>query len=204
MFIELLLPSWLSGLAAVATGVLAAGTAVLLRNGSDSVQQGLLGLRHAYIYSSVGASVRTATHSFAQNEYLNDVLTVLLWGAAGLVVYAILQGILNEVGKAKSLLRELHYVHADRRGIVRNIALRATIRLLALAGWWLLFRYLILGVVPYTVAVAHTSGQHPADVGGWVRTVAAVIGCMLGVHVSVVLLRLSVLRVRLFGDNIGE
>jgi hypothetical protein len=202
LWIAILLPTWLSGLIAITVGVVVTSLAVLLTREGNTVQQSLLGLQHVYVQSSVGSSVQTVGDNFAKNKYLNNVLLFLLWGSAGLVIYSILQSILREFSRANELLRRLDYVNADRHGIIRSVATRTAIRLAAFVCWWLLVRLTIFRVIPYTIAAAHTSALSLADASAWLHTVEAAVGCMLCVHALTVLLRLSLLRVRLLGSDI--
>lgn len=194
-----LLPSWMSGLIAALAGILVIGGTVLLTHAGSTLHQGLLGLHLAYQQSS---GAQTVSNTFAQNNSLNNVLLFVLWGAVGLVIYSIVQNMVHEFSSADELVHELHYVHADRRKILRAVGLRATVRLGALLAWWLLVRFMVYKLVPYDIAAARLSALHLTNVSDWARSVLGGAVCMLGVHGLTILLRLLVLRPRLFGGEI--
>lgn len=196
------MPSWLSALACGLFGAfIIIGTIVLSHVGTD-VQQSLLGLHNVYSESSVGTNVHTIGNNFGRNQLLNNSLLFILWGSVGLVVYSIVQGALNELKQADKLLHELNYVHANRQTIVRNVALRAAIRLGALLTWWFVLRFLIYMLMPYAIATAHTSAANLTVPSDWAWSLLAGFALAVGLHVLVVLTRLVFLRPRLFGEQI--
>lgn len=202
LFEDLLLPSWFSGFAAVTIGVLLVAGTIVLTVFGDTVQQSLLGLQHVYTQSSVGAKVSTISDNFASNTYLNNVLLFLLWGSVGLMVYSVVQGIVSELSRANSLVQELRFAQVDRRSILREALLRETVKVLAFVTWWVIFRYAIFKLTPFTIATAHTSATHLANVADWGYSLLAIVLCVLTVHVLTVLMRLSFLRARVFGTEI--
>lgn len=204
LFEDLLLPSWLSGLAAVTIGILLVGLTIALTKFGSTVQQSLLGLQHVYTQSPVVTKVSTISDNFANNAYLNNVLLFLLWGTVGLMVYSVVQGIWTELSRANNVMQEMHFVNANRSVIIRDALLRETIKIIAFVGFWLLFRYAIFNLAPLTIANAHTATTHPGSIGDWGHTLFAALLCVLTMHVLTVLARLSVLRARLFGTEIEE
>jgi hypothetical protein len=195
-------PSWLSGLISLLVGVTVIVSTILLTRVGNTVQQSLLGLHNVYNASSVGRSVETVTNNFAQNSDLNNVLLFLMWGSVGLLVYSIVQGVAKELHDADRLLRELEEVPASRSSILHDLFLRAIIRLVSLACWWILLRFTIYELFPYTIAAAHISALNPANAGDWTQTLLAGLGCMLAMHGLTIFLRLTFLRARLFGGDI--
>ncbi len=200
--VAFLAPTWLSSLICICFGgIVIFGTVLLTHVGSD-VQQSLIGLHSVYSQSSVGTSVQTIGNNFGDNTYLNNALLFLLWGSVGLVVYSIVQSGMKEFGQADKLLHELNYVHANRRDILRNVALRAAIRLGALCAWWIMLRFIIFTLVPYAIATAHICAMHLLGVSDWAHSLLAGAACALGAHVLIVLVRLVFLRPRLVGEEI--
>lgn len=198
-----LLPSSMSALiCGLFGGLTVFGTIVLTHVGSD-VQQSLIGLHNVYLTSSIGANVHTVGNNFGQNAFLNNALLFILWGTIGLVVYSIVQGAMNELREADKLLRELNYVHANRDAIIKNVALRAAIRLGSLLTWWFVLRFIIYKLVPYAIASAHISAANLLGPFDWLRSLLAGFACALGLHVLIVLTRLIFLRPRLIGDSIS-
>ncbi|HSW79947.1 MAG TPA: hypothetical protein VLG47_04170 [Candidatus Saccharimonadales bacterium] len=202
LLVVFLSPSWLSALVCFLFGLfIIIGTVLLTHVGSD-VQQSLLGLHNVYTTSSLGTSVHTVGNNFGQNQFLNNTLLFILWGTVGLVVYSIVQGALNELKEADKLLKELNYVHAKRNEIIKNVALRAAIRLGALIFWWFILRLLIFMIVPYAIAAAHISSANLTVPNDWLWSLIAGFACMIGLHILIVLTRLIFLRPRLFGEQI--
>ena len=198
---DLVLPSWLSGLTACTTTVAIIGLTVTLTHLGGTVQQSLLGLKNVYTQSPLGTTLQTVSANYATNTYLNNVLLFILWASVGLMVYSIVQAILTEFGNVHNFLREIRYINGGQH-ILRDTLVRLLIKVLAFASWWILFRYTIFNLAPYTIAAAHTSAVRPVDLIGWAHCLLAALLCILAVHGLTILLRLSVLRARVFGEDI--
>lgn len=195
-----LLPSWLSGFVAVTVTVVIVGLAVIFTHFGTTVMQSLVGLQHAYAQSSVGV----ISNELASNTWLNNTLLFIMWGSVGLMAYSVAHGIFSEFSKAREVLREAHYINAEHQHILRNAILRETVKIAALAAWWLLFRYAIFTLIPHMVATAHIFAANPAQPSGWYSCLIESIVCIVIIHVLTVLMRLSLLRVRIFGTDIEE
>ncbi len=197
-----MLPSWASGFLAVTVSILLIGLTVVLTHFGDTVQQSALGLQHAYSQSSIGARAIMVSNNFASNSILNNVLIFLLWGSIGLMVYSVVQASVTELKRANNVIQELHYINADRRTILRETFIRECIKIIAFVCFWLLLRYTVFKLVPYTIAVSHTLALHPAALTPWLRCAYVALLCILTLHFLTVLLRLTLLRPRLFGADI--
>jgi hypothetical protein len=198
LFKSLLLPSFLSGFIAFVTSITLFLFSVILTHFGNTVQQSAFGLQHELAQSSVG----TISANLAGNHYLNDVLLFLLWGSIGLVVFMIVQGLWVELSRASDLAHQLNYINADRGSIVRGAFIRALVKTAAFIAWWVLFRYAIFTVAPYTITAAHTLALHPAALSNWEHGILAFVVCIVVIHILVVLMRLMVLRSRVFGQKV--
>jgi hypothetical protein len=197
----LISPSWASGILTVLIGLLVVGGTILLTRIGGATQQSLLGLHAVYRQSSIGVDSDAVGRHLSSNTLFNNAVLFVLWGSVGLVVYSIVQGMANELKSTDELLHELHYVHVDRHKIVRDAVLRAIIRFMALAAWWILAWFMLHKIFPYAIAAAHTSAFRLADTRDGVRTVLGLAYCLVSVHVLIVLVRLTVLRPRLIGNS---
>jgi hypothetical protein len=196
------MPTWLSSLICVGCAVVVVLGTIILTHVGTVVQQSLIGLHSVYNQSSIGVDVKTIGNNFGNNSFLNNALLFVLWGSVGLVVYSVVQGTVNELKQADELLHELNYVHANRRSIVRNTLIRATIRLGSLLTWWFVLRFIIYKLLPYAIASAHQSASRSLNLGDLIRSLLSVVAIALGIHLLIVLARLIMLRPRLFGDAI--
>lgn len=204
LFSAFLAPSWLSGLIVIVVGVFILGGTITLTHLGGAVQQSLLGLGQAYQQTSIGGSVHAVGTKISSNPILNNSLLFILWGTVGLVVYSIAQSAVNEIRNTNELFHELDYVHANRNGMVRDIVLRGVIRAGALIAWAVLARYTIYTFIPYAIAATHNTALRLTSMHDWERSLLTTLGCMLSVHFLAVLLRLAMMRTRLFGSSLEE
>lgn len=194
---SLLTPSSLSGTAAILVALAATAGTILFTHANTTIREGVLGLHLAYTQSSLSQSAQLSSSST-----VNTVLLATLWGSVGLLVYSIVRGLTSELRHTTDLVHSLTYVHMRRREFLAQTAVRAFVRIGALACWWLLLWFTAYRVIPYTVAAAHFSAIHTSDAKSWLRMLLAGIGCTLCIHSLTILMRLVFLRVRAFGDTL--
>jgi hypothetical protein len=197
-------PSWLSGLVSVTAGLVVVFGTVTLTIFGNTVQQSLVGLHDAYTQNSIIENVQIVTNKIASNTAINNLLLFLMWGLVGLVIYSIVENAARGWNGAEKLLHNLAFFRDKRESILENIFARSLLRILALIGWWILMRLTVYHVIPYAIASAHDTAQKLGSVYSWFTTIA--LGCLviICVHGLTVLLRLMVLRTRLFDSDFVE
>src|SRR5581483_5158345 len=204
LIVRLVTPSWASGLFAMLIGITTVIGTILLTRLGNSTQQSLLGLHAVYSQSSLSINVNAVGQHLGSNSFFNNAVLFVLWGSVGLVVYSIVQGLVTEFKNTDDLLREMHYVHANRQTLVHDTTIRAITRLTALAAWWTLAWILLHKVFPYAIASAHLTAYHTVDTHNWLHTLLGFCYCLLSLHGLTVLSRLIVLRPRLTGNSIVD
>jgi hypothetical protein len=199
----LLTPSWSSGILIVFITILIVGGTIVITHVGSATQQSILGLHGVYKNSSIGMDANGVGSHLGKNVAFNNSILFVLWGAVGLGVYSIVQGLATELRNTDDLLRELTYVHINRKNILREATSRALIRLAAVAGWWILaFMIIIRKIIPYAIASAHDTADNYTSANDWLHTALAIVLCLLSFHGLVILTRLTLLRPRLFGNEI--
>lgn len=202
LLIILLLPSYLSSSSALLFMLsLIAFPFLSLRVGSLT-RQDLSTLHTIYHQSHFGSAADLIGQHLSQNMIINNVLLFLMWGSVGLVVYLIVQGILNTLKDADNMVNELGYVNADKRQMVTAAIGRAIIRLIALAAWWIVFRLVLFNLAPLAWDTAKIASATTNSINGWSQSIIYAITCALALHCLTVLMRLALLRPRLFSNII--
>jgi hypothetical protein len=199
----LLLPSWLSATIAIAVGlVLVIGPWLLFHYGSG-VQQSTLGLSTVYHQSSLAAEAQAVSAKFLTNSRVGDTIFFCLWAAVGWVIYLVSVNIVKGLGQIWTLSRELHYVNIVRHNVIHEIVVRSAVRVVSIIAWWLLLRFLAYHLIPYSLAAMHDVVVNPC-LHNWLTGLWYGLLCVLVVHGLTVLLRIMVLRPRLFGKSAIE
>lgn len=141
---------------------------------------------------------------FTDNVFSNPALTKVLffgfWMMIGLFAYISVVSIANLVGEAGQNIASEHYMHAQVKRIKERLLLRLAMRaaaLLAICLWgWVILRFLL----PFSVLAVRV-GLNQISSGFYALLGVAVLWVSL--HLLIVLLRLLVLRPRVFSSYEG-
>lgn len=196
----MLTPSWLSGLIACLIALAIVGGTLALPHFNSYLNQGVLGLHTVTQHNTLTNAFQTVSERLSNNNAVNTALLFVLWCPVGLAVYYIAESIVRGLTHIDSLSHEFGYVNANRESMRRAIIWRAVLRIAAVAGWWLALHFTLYKVIPYAIATARVTTLHDTNAGYWLRSVAMAVACALCVQVITALLRLMVLRPRLWGE----
>ncbi len=203
----LLLPSWLSGLLVGLASVLIVAVAVsssvrYYGNSLGGTLQQLFNLYHAgHPPTSVSTTYQTLGNNFSASTLVSDIPLFIFWAGVGLVVYSFAANIFNALQNVADLKAELTYVNADRHELLLAAFEHLAIRLAVLVLWvpFLLLTGHVL--LPYTIAVAHAG---TGTISSWLAAgyiIWAVFLLALCLHIHTVLLRVLLLKPRVFWQS---
>lgn len=199
LFGQLVTPSWLSGLVAVVASLaLVTTAAVTLHYNGSSLQ--LLRQTQADSQSVIAQDSNSVNANLTANWFVSDIPLLVLWGAVGWLAYLLVTQTIRAFTNAIDLHSELQYVHANRRQQLQQIFLRFGIRLILLVTWLLYAEFTIHVLVPYIMALADAGSGGL----GWLADTTYLLSAMgltvVCVHLHTVMLRLVLLRPRVFGQ----
>jgi hypothetical protein len=200
LFLSLLSPSLLSGAITSLLGILLLIGPFLLIHFGNTAQEGFLGLHIAYQQSSLTSVAHGVSTQFLGNPHVGQAVFLAFWGAVGLVVYLMAASLVRRSEDFFSLVHQMDYVNVVRHQYVQYHLIRAIVRIVAVVGWCLLLPNFIYKIVPYSLAAAQVSAEH-STLNHWLTSILFCFGSVLILHVLTVLLRLMVLRPRLFGQS---
>ena len=199
----LLSPSWLSGFCCILISLIViAGVVVVSHYKGSALQQEFLNWRNAAASSAYNLALDEPFQDSSLQNTTNTVLTFVLWGFVGLLVYCVVFEIYNLLHKAEDLKEELHYVHARRKDLIRQTAMTLAVRLLVLAVWFAYTVAFIGYILPYIMAAANVAASQLASVRGAGLVLGAFFVLTLCLHLHVLLLRLLLLRPRVFHSEV--
>ena len=198
----LLQPSWLSGLIAIIASLATLAVAIVVSNyEGSSLQQELFSARQGGPITSF--NFQAVTDNLARNSVISNMPLFLFWAALGVIVYLFATSIWAAFSHAEELREEMEYVNAPRQNLVRTAALHAIVRLAAL-GLWIAYLQLFLKVLlPYVLAAAHVAAVG-LSLANFAYSFLALFVLFVGLQVHVIFLRLVLLRLRAFGNDLTE
>lgn len=187
---EVLKPSWLSGLVIICAGLIVSiGSIITFSLSHSSFKQELLSWQQSRTHAAlplIGQSTQTVNPTIQNTWPL-----ILLWALVGLVIYVIAASIVRLILQIIEFRKELDYVHANRRSMVRTTVEHIFMRLIAailLISLGLLF---IDRILPFAVSESSTAQAHLLSVhGGWFAFASFALTA-LTFYVGSVLLRLT-------------
>lgn len=191
---HLLQPSYLSATIAVLTTLIAVGSVVMSR---AYLATGWL----ADALHTVATSNQSLfAHSTGDGSSpFNAVLLFLFWALLGLATYFMVIGMVQAVGEVRELGQEMTYVHTDRKAILLNYLERLLARFGGLALLFITTAIYLKLVLPFALWAVGTTRLTLLNL---LVAVVSVFFLLLTMHLLTVLLRVIVLRPRLFTAEI--
>lgn len=193
----LLKPSWLSGLIAVVVSlVIVVGTVAMIHYNGSSWQLLLSHQQHHTVESNSVAFEQQVT----KNVFVSNLPLLVFWAGVGMIVYSFIIALSDVFRNVLELKEEMHYVHANRKRLLRQAVLHLVLRATFLAVWVACVHYTIHVLLPYIIALAYAGS---GDIG-WLYNSTYLVGALIisaiSLHLHTVLLRLVLLKPRLFGQ----
>ncbi len=195
----LLLPSWLSGLITVTVSLFVVLGANILSQHTDGTLRQLFTVQSST--TSVNTDYDTIGNNLSANSLISNIPLLIFWAATGLIVYSFVINLLTAFSKVAHLKAEMNYMHADRKQLQREAVEHLIVRLIVLAVWFPLLHFSTHVVLPYAIAVGHVAigivGLLPA-IGYTLWGISLLVICL---HLHTIMLRLLLLRPRLFWQS---
>lgn len=143
---------------------------------------------------------QTIGHALDSNNIVSNLPLLLFWALVGFVVYLFAINIVSSVKGAAELKNEIeNYTNLNRRQIVLEVLQKLLIRLIVLLVWVPYINLFFHQLVPYVATLGVVASLHLLSVTGVSCTLLALIVLFVGLHVHAILLRLLVLKPRVFG-----
>jgi hypothetical protein len=195
---KLLTPSWLSGLVAIMAGLaMSVGVIVAFHVANNSFRQQLTALSQTQQHQQT--LTQPGELPPAQNNSLQaNVPVLVLFAFAGVAIYSIATGLVNSVRSLAQIRREINYVNARPKSLLKEFSEQAGLRLGALLVWALFTTVFVRRIIPYAITSAHASAVTVLSVSGIKDAFFAFIVVTLSMHLHAIFLRLVSRRVRVF------
>ena len=188
-------PSWLSGLITVVVSMaVVIGTFAMMQYNGSQFQL----LKDTQELKSHTVDYDALDESLSLKNLVSNSTLFILWAAVGLVAYTFTMSIWRSFRRAVDFEHELDYVHTDRNQMVRHAVYMLVFRLIVLIGWFIYIQFTLHVLLPYVTALAITA----AGDYSWLYNILFLAGATgllaLALHLHVVLLRLVLLKPRVF------
>lgn len=196
ILIRILTPSWYGGLLALILTTVIVGYMVVpsLYAGSQFYQyfssSDYADAKLTRDFQSVNIAVNTSSFS-------GDAAIFVIWSLVGLALYYIVLSLLRVGTNTVTFFEILEYFKRDREAIEREALIKLSVRLCGLLSLFVLYRFMMSYVLPYALIFsAKALESSPLLATGYVVAIAGSI--LLTIHIGVVLLRVILLRPRVF------
>lgn len=208
LFAQLLKPSLLSGLTCLLVSFFAViGLVVATNYQGSSFQQDVLGFQNRNNQTeqsveedfSVTDDYGQINDNFADSNLVRNIPVMAFWMFVGTLVYFVVTGVAGAFSTAREIGDELHFVHARRKELLQEVYIKSGIRLGALVLWFGYVTIFFRIIVPYVLAAAHVGGNLSLKTAPYL--LLAFVIAVLSLHIHSIMLRLVVLRPRVFSQD---
>lgn len=135
-----------------------------------------------------------------QSDFAANAAVFVVWMVIGLLAYAIVLSLVKFIISIVRFVREVEYFKAERERIAFEALEHLATRSIAVVGLFGLYKLIFPFGISYIFVFAHRALTGSAIMGVWyVLLMSLVIAAC--VHVMVILIRMTLLRVRVFYDR---
>ncbi|MDB5186203.1 MAG: hypothetical protein JWL85_726 [Candidatus Saccharibacteria bacterium] len=199
----LLKPSFASLLACFSVAGVVLITSMLLYTSKNGLLYEYMFGKHssAEMIQSSANSMAAFSEAMFNNAALNDVLFFVFWMLLGCIVYLVLAGFGFTLSLAGKTLHELHYVNIQRKITDDDPFTKVALRSLVILMWFVYSVFFFKILLPFSILSGQIGISNLYDLDGWLYVGLAFAVLIASLHLHVVLLRLLMLRPRVFGGS---
>jgi multisubunit Na+/H+ antiporter MnhB subunit len=194
----LITPSWVSLLLGIIVSLIVVLGSLGLAYYRSSALQTLINLDHTQT-TKVDGSYAVTGRNDRLSVILSDLPLFIFWAGVGMAAYSFTSGIWGSFRSVAELGEEMNYVHVQRRELLTYALERLALRIGALIGLLVLLNYTVHRILPYSVALSYAGTTETSWLTGALYVLFGIFILLVVTHVHTILLRLIVLRPRLFG-----
>jgi uncharacterized membrane protein len=126
---------------------------------------------------------------------------IAFWGVVGLIVYFIVDFVLNIVNQYNQFNKQLEFVHTKREILKKSTYELLAIRLVAVIVWLFIIDYSLKTIIPNSITFSHNS-IHAVNMSSSILDVlVAFILMVASVHINTIFLRIALRRPRIFSPS---
>lgn len=134
---------------------------------------------------------------------LGAVALFVVWGMIGMIAYAAVAGVVNGLKEIDDIKEESSFVHADKQSLYREEAEKFIIRVVMLGLLFLALRLLVNMFVPWAREVTVIAVFESVWLQKILYLLIVFISWVFCLHVLTAIVRILLLRVRLFGEQVS-
>lgn len=190
-------PSWLSAFLCV---VLALATTILVAV-ATTYKSSSLRIDLINYHSSTGV-YQAANSKLFTNTFIANLPLIAFWTIVGFVVYLFTINIIRAISSTAELKDELEYVNVDRHSLIWSAVEQLLVHLLVLVVWVGYIVLFVQKILPYCMNLANIGATQISSVSGIFYLIASFAILTIALHVQVVMLRLLLLRPRVFSSAV--
>lgn len=205
IFLHIVSPSWFEFILSILIAIGIAGSLVTIAISRDQQLSQYVAMTTQNVKQAskneqntpIGQSSKQIVDTVNSSQLIGNATVFVLWALIGLLVYVAVNALWQKAKREVSFFERLSFFKNDRASIlettIEGLAVRLTAAV-ALIGFLALFRYIILPQVLAMIYEAFSATGYQAAIS----VVLGIFVLIICLHVTVVLVRLSLLRTRVF------
>ncbi len=149
--------------------------------------------------SQAPATLNSVGQKLDSNSIISNLPLFLFWCLVGIVVYTFAVNIFDTIRHTAEVIDEFNnFVNIDRKQIIRAAIEKLIIRIFVILIWGAYILFFFHHLIPYVIVLSLASADRLLSLTGAGSFVLAAVVMFLALHVHTLLLRLLLLRTRVF------
>ncbi|HRF28210.1 MAG TPA: hypothetical protein PL051_01030 [Candidatus Saccharibacteria bacterium] len=138
-----------------------------------------------------------ASNAVNSSRFAADSSVFIVWGVAGLIGYSLIIGVVRLIKNTQDFIEDLEYSERRKRDIEREALIHTLLRVVAACSFFLVYTLLMQVILPLVVVVAQMA-LTATTLQATGLALAAVALMSVSLHLMIVVIRLALLRTRIF------
>lgn len=156
-----------------------------------------------FFHNEAATSYNDLANKLSSVRIINDLPLIVFWALLGTIVYIIVMDIYHGFTEAMNLAEEWNYKNLKKEPFIKDLIAHSIVRILSLILLSVLIKIIISMVVPLDLSYIHKYASYKTNSSA-IDVVLIALLVILILHVVTILIRMVLLRVRVFsGAPIG-
>ena len=198
LFTLLFIPSWLSLVVCLLLSILISVGSMII----DSYKSSTFKVDFTTYASTSHFTFHISNSKFFSNPIISNLPLIAFWTVVGFIVYLFAINVFRAIGSTAELKDELNYVNANQHDLLWSAAEQLIVHVLVLVVGIVYLLIFVHEILPYAINLALVGSGEAGILLRAIYVILSIFILAVAMHVIVVLVRLFLLRPRIFSKAV--